>query len=63
MKIQRLTFGPNADTPKKTENIGTWRAGLGENELIDFEDHVALIQHKVSSVYRVVVVVVCQKYS
>jgi len=62
MKIERLTFDPNGDAPKKTENIGTWRAGVGGEELIEINDDEALIKHRVRSVYRVVVVVVCQNF-
>jgi hypothetical protein len=58
MKIQRLTFDPNAGIPKKAENIGTWKAGLGGKELIEFVDRKDLNEHKVHTVFRVVVVVV-----
>jgi len=62
MKIQRLTFDPNTGTPKRTETIGTWKAGLGGQELIEFAAKKDLQEHKAVDVYRVVVVVVCSKY-
>jgi hypothetical protein len=60
MMIQRLTFDPNSGIPKMNETIGTWKAGLGGTELIEFVDGKKdLNEHKVRLVFRVVVVVVC----
>jgi len=61
MKMERLTFAPKASTPNKIEDIGIWKAGLGDKDLITFKNNaIKLKEHAALVVYRVVVVVVTE---
>lgn len=59
MTIQRLVFKPNTQDPISNVELGTWKAGYGEKELIttngkdeQWKEHIAL------TVFRIVTVVV-----